>query len=191
MASRLYEMIARTPANREGGIDPLPLLHQRAERRGRPAKNAVSLIGIQQSVSHDALKFSYFIQEVLEDSTFIASNERLNEAAIADCIARLKKHLDEQEVRVKSAAPVRHGTLPPEQQRAAMNQYLAKMRALRGSPPGEKPAKPDRSAYSGKHRSVCDQRYLALSCGKIQDGGKSNDGCKIRDNRKQKTIAGR
>ena len=126
---RLYEIIARTPANLEGGIDPLPILH-RAQSEEETAE-------LPDSAS---LKFSYFIQEVLEDSTFIASNERLNEAAIADCIARLKKNRDEQEVRAKSAALYDMELLPPEQQRDAMNQYLAKMRALRGSPPGENAA---------------------------------------------------
>jgi DNA primase len=123
---RLYEIIARTPANLEGGIDPLPILH-RAQNEEEAA----------EAPAPSALKFSYFIQEVLEDSTFIASNERLNEAAIANCIARLKKHRDEQEVRVKSAALYDMELLPPEQQRDAMNQYLEKMRALRGSPPKE------------------------------------------------------
>ena len=127
---RLYEIIARTPANLEGGIDPLPILHL--------AQSEEETVELPDSSSYSApLKFSYFIQEVLEDSTFIASNERLNEAAIADCIARLKKYRAEQEVRVKSAALYDMELLPPEQQRDAMNQYLEKMRALRGSPPGE------------------------------------------------------
>ncbi len=141
---RLYDIIARIPANSEGAIDAPPILHRAQneeeaaaaqlseepseEQAGKPPRNAAF---------GDSLKFSDFIQEVLEDSTFIASNERLNEAAVANCIARLKKHRDEQEMRAKSALLYDMEQLPPEQQRAAMNQYLEKMRALRGSPPGE------------------------------------------------------
>lgn len=137
---RLYDIIARTPANSEGAIDPPPILHraqneeeelsrgQAEEQANEPSRNAAF---------GGSLKFSDFIQEVLEDSTFIASNERLNEAAVANCIARLKKHRDEQEIRAKSALLYDMEQLPPEQQRVAMNQYLERMRALRGSPPGE------------------------------------------------------
>ena len=169
----LFERIARTPANSEGGIDPLPLLHQaqneEEQERNTGAASAsttssttastTSLTtspttfstassnasqersgGAQTHGGQSALKFSYFIQEILEDSTFIASNERLNEAAIANCIAKLKKHRDEQEVRAKSAMLYDLENLPPEQQRAMMDQYLQQMRALRGSPPGEENA---------------------------------------------------
>ena len=140
MANACTSIIARTPANFEGGIDPLPILHQaqNEEEAGQEAgKRTAAGRWDPGSAAQTPVKFSYFIQEILEDSTFIASNERLNEAAIANCIARLKKYRDEQEVRVKSALLYDMETLPPDQQRDAMNQYLEKMRALRGSPPRE------------------------------------------------------
>ena len=157
---RLYDIIARTPANSEGAIDPSPLLHRaqnEEEQQSQALQNeaATALSDTQDTNTsplddgnwdakrpypralNNSLKFSGFILEVLEDSTFIASNEQLNEAAVANCIARLKKHRDEQEARANSALLYDMERLPPEQQRAAMNQYLEKMRALRGSPPGE------------------------------------------------------
>ncbi len=92
---------------------------------------------VNDTYAHPAPEFFQFIQEILEDSTFIASNDRLNEAVVKDCITRLRRHRDEREVRAQSASLHDLDRLSPEEQRAAMNQLLEKMRALRGSPPGK------------------------------------------------------
>ena len=168
---QLYEIIARTPANAEGGIDLLPILHQAQNEEEKENETIAKAEMEERKEDKEAyraedseieanrvkgewrepslparpkIKFSQFIQEILEDSTFIASNELLNEAAIANCIARLKKHRDEQEVRAEGALLYSldkdMDLLPPDQQRAAMNQFMEKMRALRGSPPKEETA---------------------------------------------------
>lgn len=92
---------------------------------------------VNDTHAHPEPEFFQFIQEILEDSTFIASNDRLNEAVVKDCITRLRRHRDEREVRAQSASLHDLDRLSPEEQRAAMNQLLEKMRALRGSPPGK------------------------------------------------------
>ena len=144
---RLLEIAARTPSNMEGGIDPLPILHSaqneeeeetgnNAERRVmNDEQNAVHSSLITQHSSLPPVKFSNFIREVLEDSPFLASNERLNEAAIVNCIGRLKKHRAEQELRADSAVLQQLEHLSPEQQKIAIHQHQEKMRELRGSPP--------------------------------------------------------
>ena len=150
---RLLEIIARTPSNQEGGVDPLPILHraeneEEEEKKGRKEEkkmedgNGEYSPNTQYPTSNTlpTVKFSEFIREVLEDSPFLASNERLNEAAIVNCIGRLKKHRAEQELRADSAVLQQLEHLSPEQQKIAIHQYQEKMRELRGSPPNEEAA---------------------------------------------------
>ena len=162
---RLFEIAARTPSNMEGGIDPLPILHraqneeegEEEEKRRKEEETEEgnteygirntesepqSAIGNRQSAIPNTLpnKFSDFIREVLEDSPFLASNERLNETIITNCIGRLRKHRAELELRAESAALQQLEHLSPEQQRAAIAQHQEKMRELRGSPPKDEAA---------------------------------------------------
>ncbi len=151
---RLFEIIARTPSNMEGGVDPLPILHQAKDeeeetrKRGEEEKIQDTRYEIREGEASSQpnteyrtpntpvpAKFSEFIREVLEDSPFLASNERLNEAIIVNCIGRLKKHRAEQELRADSAVLLQLEHLSPEQQKIAIHQYQEKMRELRGSPP--------------------------------------------------------
>ena len=142
---RLFEIIARTPSNMEGGVDPLPILHgarNEEEEIGRQGDRdtegeASSSPNTEYRIPNTLppVKFSDFIREVLEDSPFLASNERLNEAIIVNCIGRLKKHRAEQELRADSAVLLQLEHLSPEQQKIAIHQYQEKMRELRGSPP--------------------------------------------------------
>jgi DNA primase len=82
-------------------------------------------------------KLSDFLRAVLEDSPFLVSNERLNEAAVSDCIRRLQKdHQDRS--RRELAERLQHAeSLPPEQRRAYIEQYHRNVRETRGSPPVE------------------------------------------------------
>jgi len=150
---RMYAWAARTPAQSDGSIDPLPLLRQVQEEEAKQQRLEDTLRDTKPSFraeegessdenpfAADAsgsttripAKFSNFISDIVEDSLLLVSNELLNEAAITDCIRRLNKERDRREL----FALQRHiATLPPDQQSTAIEQYHQKMRVLRGSPP--------------------------------------------------------
>ena len=80
-------------------------------------------------------KFLFFVQEVLQDSVFLVSNEQLNQVAIQDCILRLKRYREEQARRELADMLLRADELPTEQRRAFIEQYHRTVREKRGSPP--------------------------------------------------------
>lgn len=147
---RLFALIARTPAQADGSIDPLPLLYhaedeENAERntengpvrdpQGRSAPDAPPVLDNKASTSPLSSKLSTFIRDLLEDSVFLVSNERLNETVVADCIRRLEREAQDRQKRELVAILQHADTLPPEQQRQFIAEYHQKMRAMRGSPP--------------------------------------------------------
>lgn len=133
---RLLEIIARTPSNSDGGVDPLPILRQAQNEEEKIGDEQAELPNDQyQSINTKPIaKFSEFICEVLEDSPFIASNEALTETAIVACIGQLNKHRSEQDLCADNAKLQQLEQLSPEQQKIAIRQHQEKMRELRGSP---------------------------------------------------------
>ena len=144
----LFAYVARTPANAEGGIDPLPLLRQvEMDEEAEEAKEDSSeKKGNSESESEPAwreswaqrrsTKISEYLRDLLEDSRSVMSNEPLNEVVVADCIRRLQKYRADQDQRVQ-AELLNRPDLTPEQQTAFIEQYHQTMRQTRGTPPTE------------------------------------------------------
>jgi DNA primase len=132
---RLFALIARTPASEDGGIDPLPLLRQ-AEAEDASEGDMSPVSPDYAQAGNSSAKMSEFIQEVLEESAYIVSNELLNETAVSACIRRLLQDREER-ARRELTALLQRDDLTPEQRRAYAEQYQQKMRETRGSPPAE------------------------------------------------------
>jgi DNA primase len=127
----LFAWIARTPANAEGEIDPLPLLHQAEAEEAQGDATTVAAA----SPERRTLKLSQYIRDLLEDSPFLVSNEHLNEAAVSDCILRLRRHRESQTQRALAERLQHLESMSPEEQRAYIQQFHQKMRETRGSAP--------------------------------------------------------
>ncbi len=125
---RLFEIIARTPASADGGIEPQPIL-RRVEADEEGTDGAEAETGERTGESRPA-KLSAFIRDVLEDSRSLVSNEPLNEAVIRDCIRRLERHRDEQTRREMLR---RAETLSMEDQQIAEREYQRRTREMKGS----------------------------------------------------------
>ena len=148
---RLFQMLAITPSEEDGSIDPLPILrHAEDEENAEEMANKEKRDAVEGEIeAKEPLpyaaetdevpaegKFSYFIRALLEDSPFLVSNARLNEAAVLDCITRLQRHWTEREQR-RLADYLQRDDLTPEQMRAAQAQYLRIAREIRGSSPAD------------------------------------------------------
>ncbi len=141
----LFGWVARTPANEEGGIDPLPLLRRieveeeaaDAEKDSEEKKENSDLH--EKSAWQDtrtraqSAKISDYLRELLEDSLSVMSNEPLNEAAIADCLLRLQNHRADRAKR-ELVELLNRPDLTIEQQKAFTEQYHHTMREMRGTP---------------------------------------------------------
>ena len=127
---RLFEMVARTPASPDGGVDPQPVL-RRVEAEEEGANGAEGGSG-EMSGENPPAKLSAFIRDVLEDFRSITSNEPLNEAVIRDCIRRLERHRDEQ---TRRDLLRRAETLLTEDQQIAEREYQRRTREMKGSQP--------------------------------------------------------
>jgi|GEM_PF-779248 len=145
LGRRLFDYVARTPANEDGGIDILPLLNrieseeeptlpESAPPNGDPEGFSDYLSELPDRVGKNSAKLSEYLREVLEESATLLSNEPLNEAAVRDCIRRLQGHREER-TRREMESLLQRTDLTPEQRQALVQQYQQKMRALRGSPP--------------------------------------------------------
>ncbi len=147
----LFHYISRTPANTEGGIDPLPLLRriEMDEEEGETKEDSLESKGNSESEGEPAwreswaqrrsTKISEYLRDLLEDSRSVMSNEPLNEAVVADCIRRLQKYRADQ-VHRDLAELLNRPDLTPEQQTAFIEQYHQTMRQMRGTPPAENDA---------------------------------------------------
>ena len=144
---RLFAQVARTPPDAEGGVDPLLLLRQaEAEEESKEAFAAGEalpsgeVLPSQPQSADEArkifAKMSDFIREVLEESASAVSNEPINEAAVHDCIRKLRKNREDLATR-ELVENLRREDLTPEQRHALQQQYHERMRALRGSSSGE------------------------------------------------------
>jgi DNA primase len=146
---QLYNWLARTPANSEGGIDAAHLLHQieDSERELPPVQNSVPFFAEQEGIpafygenpvsmgQEMGFRLSEFLRSVLEGSVALAANEELNADAVTDCIERLRVHRDTQMRRELSEMLQQPGALSDDQRRAFLEQYYAKLRERKGSPP--------------------------------------------------------
>lgn len=128
---RLYALIARTPATPEGGIDPMLLLSQAESEDDAEPISAET----EGDSTPSTLKLSETIRELLEDSPFLVSNDLLNEAAISDCIQRLRKRQQDQTQRELIAKLQDVEAMSPEERRAYLQQVHQKMRETRGAAP--------------------------------------------------------
>jgi len=153
----LFAYIARTPANAEGGIDPLPLLRRiEMDEEEADAKEDSEEIkgnrepegetGWRESWAAKRLtKISEYLRDILEDSRSVMSNEPLNELVVADCIRRLQKYRAEQALRDLTEL-LQRPDLTPEQKTAFNEQYHQTMREMRGTPRTESDA-PDGGSH--------------------------------------------
>ncbi len=143
-ARALFGYVARTPANVDGGIDPLPLLRSiemaeeaEAEKDFEEKKGNSDTqeepVGQEAWTRTQSAKISDYLRELLEDSLSVLSNEPLNEAAVADCIRRLHKHRADRDKR-ELAELVNRPDLTSEQKKAFIDQYHQTMREMRGTP---------------------------------------------------------
>jgi len=147
----LFAYVARTPANPEGGIDPLPLLRriEMDEEDEEAKKDSSEKKGNSESEDEPAwqeswthrrsTKISEYLRDLLEDSRSVMSNEPLNDAVVADCIRRLQKYRADQ-VHRDLAELLNRPDLTPAQQTAFVEQYHQTMREMRGTPPTESEA---------------------------------------------------
>lgn len=144
----LFAYVARTPANAEGGIDPLPLLHriERDEEEADAKEDSAEKKGNSESegepewqeswAQRRSTKISEYLRDLLEDSRSVMSNEPLNEVVVADCIRRLRKYRADQ-IHRDLAELLNRPDLTPEQQIAFAEQYHQTMRQMRGTPPAD------------------------------------------------------
>jgi DNA primase len=145
---RLLELLARTPADAEGGIDPRLLLAQIARREEEeeslrhilPAPDDCDSGTENQDESADfrpvtpqSAKFSWFIREIVEDFGSRLANEPLSESSVIACIQQMRQFRQERVQRELAELLRQADTLPPEQRRAYIEQYQQMIRTLRGS----------------------------------------------------------
>jgi hypothetical protein len=137
---RLFERIARTPADEEGNIDPLQLHHELEdeedweipeEENSTATQNDILINGAAQSKQ----KLSQFLHSLLEESSFILSNEPLTEAVIADCLRKLGQYRAEQARRELIMRLQTEETLSDEERTTYRRQLHQKAQELRGLPP--------------------------------------------------------
>ena len=141
----LFAYIGRTPANAEGGIDPLPLLRQieRDEEDADAKEESDAKKGNSDFEGEPAwqdswaqkraTKISEYLRDLLEDSRSVMSNEPVNELVVADCIRRLQKYRADQ-IHRELAELLNRPDLTQEQQTAFIEQYHQTMREMRGTP---------------------------------------------------------
>ena len=88
--------------------------------------------GENKGARRNSAKLTEFIHEVLEESVSFVTKEPLNEAVIADCIKRLRRHRSDI-ARRELEALSRRDDLSPVEQTAYLKQYHLQMRKARGS----------------------------------------------------------
>lgn len=151
---RLFERVARTPAQEDGSVDPVRLLRQVEHEEdllappaddpfadeplpsgtgaeGTPSGSTPSFSPRNEPISPGHAKFSAFVRELLEESVYLASNEQLNLHVVNSCMSILRRHRIEQALRELNAV-LEAGTLPPEQRRTLLEEYRRKSQELRG-----------------------------------------------------------
>jgi DNA primase len=135
---RLLHWAARTPAGPDGGLDLRPLLDTVQEEAAGLGPWSEETGG-DATAGQNSAKFSEFLRELLEDSVFTVSNERLNEVALRDCLERLRQERIKRETRELTDRMQQATQATPEEERALILQYQEKVRAMRGSrtAPGE------------------------------------------------------
>jgi DNA primase len=127
---RLFEWIQRTPALEDGSLDPQPLIRRALDEEEAAESSRIMGIGAPSG----GPKMSGLIQDVLEDSPFLASNDRLSKAVVDTCIARLVEHHRDLTGRLLKNKLQNLHELPIEQQRACLAEYQQWVRETRGSP---------------------------------------------------------
>lgn len=144
----LFQWVAKTPANAEGGVEPLQVLLgiEKAEAEAEIPDGAQVTTGKEGLISvldsNSALsgkisaKLSDYLRDVVEDSTSVLSNEPLNEAAISGWIRRLHDHYQVQKIR-QLTEYLERDDLTPEQRNACLQKQGELVRAQRGSVPGK------------------------------------------------------
>lgn len=147
----LYAYIARTPANADGGIDPLPLLRhiERDEEEADAKEDSDEKKGNYDTEGESgwreswaqrrSTKISEYLRDLLEDSRSVMSNEPLNEAVVAACIRRLEKYRADQ-IKRDLEELLKRPDLTEEEQTALIEQYHQRMREMRGTPPTDRDA---------------------------------------------------
>ncbi len=119
----LYRWAFETPANDDGSLHPSTLLAQLDQPSTQFAARMSEL-------ETDEFKISKLIRELLQESAFYVSNELLSRDAVDDCIARLRRYRDDNELRSLSE---KLRAAEDDERRELLQQYTQKMRDLRGS----------------------------------------------------------
>lgn len=140
MAGRLlFERIAQTPADEEGEIDKARLYHaleaeeENPNDEDDPFANDVELLERYGVLENTPLKLSPYVQEFLEESASIVSNEPLTEASIHDCILRIRKY-NENKQKQELVQLLQRTDVTEEERARTLREYHQKVRELRGSP---------------------------------------------------------
>ena len=119
----LFQWAFETPANDDGGLSPASLITMLESKNEPVAARMVSL-------GTNEIKISKLVRELLQESSFYVSNDVLSRDAVNDCIARLQRHRDDNDLRRLSE---KLRTADESDQRALLQQYSQKMRDLRGT----------------------------------------------------------
>ncbi len=142
-----FVLIARTTAETDGSINIPKLIHTVEQKEREPIDDPYAEeaseeynslpVGSEldvESEKNDPSKLSHFIRNVLEDSPFLVSNDKLSEASLNSLIIKLQKHWKDQARRELALVLQQAQEMPLEQRRAFIEQYHIKMREYSGSP---------------------------------------------------------
>ena len=121
----LLELIARTPPESDGNLSPAAILERAEEERNTGEETETALH------AEYTAKISQFLREILEESSYLVSNESITEEAIADCLTKLQK--GKAELTKSELARQLRQEMSADKQRILLEKYHKQVRELRGN----------------------------------------------------------